>query len=51
MPDCNLKILVVDDSSVIRRIIRTELEAGGYLVEEAVHGLDALAKISEFSQP
>ncbi len=45
----NLKILVVDDSSLIRGIIRNELEAGGYTVEEAIHGFEALAKASSFS--
>ncbi|MEE4356010.1 MAG: response regulator [Desulfococcaceae bacterium] len=48
MTDSDLKILIVDDSSLIRGIIRKELEAGGYLAEEAVHGFEALAKASEF---
>lgn len=43
----NFKILVVDDSSLIRGIIRSELTAGGYLIEEAVHGFEALAKASQ----
>ncbi|MDM8552159.1 response regulator [Desulfobacterales bacterium HSG2] len=47
MTNNGLKILVVDDSSLIRGIIRNELEAGGYLVEEAVHGFEALATASE----
>ena len=47
----DLKILVVDDSSLIRGIIRNELEAGGYLVEEAVHGFEALARASEIPPP
>jgi PleD family two-component response regulator/class 3 adenylate cyclase len=48
MTDTTLKILVVDDSSLIRGIIRNELEAGGYMVEEAVHGFEALARASDF---
>lgn len=43
-----LKILVVDDSFLIRGIIRKELESGGYIVEEAAHGFEALARASEF---
>jgi two-component system, cell cycle response regulator len=42
------KILVVDDSPTIRRIIRDELEDGGYIVEEAVDGFDALNRIPLF---
>lgn len=41
-------VLVVDDSSMIRNIIRRELESGGYRVAEAVHGFDALAKAAGF---
>ncbi len=40
-------ILVVDDSSLIRGIIREELESGGYRVTEAVHGFDALARAAD----
>ncbi|MCP4108529.1 MAG: response regulator, partial [Desulfobacteraceae bacterium] len=47
----NFKILVVDDSSLIRKLIRSELETGGYLIEEAAHGFEALAKASEFPPP
>ena len=32
------RILVVDDSRSIRRIVRQDLEAGGYAVEEATNG-------------
>ncbi len=51
MTNNDLKILVVDDSSLIRDIIRRELTAGGYQVEEAVHGFEALAKASEGVPP
>ncbi|MDM8544318.1 response regulator [Desulfococcaceae bacterium HSG9] len=47
----NLTILVVDDSSLIRKIIRKELEAGGYIVDEAAHGFEALARASENPPP
>lgn len=40
-------ILVVDDSPLIRGIIREELESGGYRVAEAVHGFDALTKAAQ----
>ncbi|MDM8524224.1 response regulator [Desulfococcaceae bacterium HSG8] len=51
MANNDLKILVVDDSSLIRGIIRNELEAGGYQVIEAAHGFKALIKASESPQP
>mgnify|MGYP002641069286 CR=1 FL=1 len=38
-----MKILVVDDSPVARRMIRWELERGGYAVQEASGEEDALA--------
>jgi len=38
------KILLVDDTAVIRRSIRSLLERGGYEVFEAVDGDDGLAK-------
>jgi len=37
-----MRILVVDDSATIRRIIARELIGGGYEVHEAVDGVDAL---------
>lgn len=41
------KILVVDDSAIMRRMIRRELEAGGYAVFEAEDGFAALARTVE----
>lgn len=38
------KILVVDDESVIRDMVKTRLEANGYEVITAVDGQDALDK-------
>ncbi len=45
------KILVVDDSSMIREIIKSELEEGGYDVIEAVNGIEALIQITKSSPP
>lgn len=41
------KILVVDDSAMMRRMIRRELETGGYTVFEAEDGIAALARAVE----
>ncbi len=40
-----MKILVVDDSAMVRIVIRKELEAGGLEVHEAVDGIDAINKL------
>ena len=37
------KILIVDDSSVIRMVLKNTLNEDGYDVIEAINGLDALA--------
>ncbi|MCF8129742.1 MAG: response regulator [Deltaproteobacteria bacterium] len=49
--DQPMKILVVDDSRMIRRTIRKELEGGGYEVIEAQNGLEGLTKLAEPSPP
>ena len=36
------KLLIVDDSGLARRAIRTILESDGYLVVEAIDGMTAL---------
>ncbi len=46
MPDTNMNILVVDDMSTMRRIIRNALKQLGFLnVEEAEDGQDAFDKV------
>ena len=39
------RILVVDDSSLVRLYFRTALEKGGFEVEQAINGIEALEKI------
>ena len=39
--------MVVDDSPVIRKVARRILESMGYVVTEAVDGIDALEKCSQ----
>jgi len=41
-----MKILTVDDDSLIRKIIRRELEPAGYQIIEAIDGKDGLEKLS-----
>lgn len=44
-----MKVMVVDDSKTIRRTADSLLSKAGCVVESAVDGFDALAKISEFN--
>lgn len=37
-------ILIVDDDSVVRRIVRRELEDSGWVCEEAGNGVDGISK-------
>ena len=46
-----MKILVVDDSPMVRKIIREELESGDYAVDEAEDGFEALVYSDMFSPP
>jgi len=46
-----MRILVVDDSAMVRMTIREELEEGGYEVIEAGNGLEALVRISGDTPP
>ena len=41
------KILIVDDETPIRRTLRDILEFEGYDVEEAVDGLECIAKVQK----
>jgi len=45
------KILVVDDSATIRKLVRKELEEAGFIVEEAENGLQALAIATNSNPP
>ena len=48
MADTNKRILVVDDSSTMRRILRSTLNRLGYMeITEAGNGVEALAKACE----
>jgi two-component system chemotaxis response regulator CheY len=38
------RILIVDDAATMRMYFRSILEAGGYLVDEAVNGIEAMEK-------
>jgi two-component system, chemotaxis family, chemotaxis protein CheY len=40
------RVMVIDDSMLVRRQVSTALTAPGYLVTEAVDGFDALEKLS-----
>jgi two-component system chemotaxis response regulator CheY len=40
-----LRILVIDDSSLVRLYYRATLEQAGYAVEQAINGLEAIEKV------
>jgi two-component system chemotaxis response regulator CheY len=40
-----LRVLVVDDASLVRMFYRDALERAGYVVDEALNGLEALEKL------
>lgn len=40
-----LRVLVIDDASLVRRYYREALERAGYQVDEALNGLEALEKL------
>jgi CheY-like chemotaxis protein len=42
------RILVVDDDHLMRQMVRDLLQIGGYVVEEAVDGADALTQAAAF---
>lgn len=43
----NKSILLLDDSPSLRHMIKTALENAGYIVLEAINGLDGLTKAQE----
>jgi two-component system, chemotaxis family, sensor kinase CheA len=46
-PDVPRRVLVVEDSPFLRKMIRAYLESDHYLVDEAEHGKDALNRMEE----
>ena len=42
------KILVVDDSQMVRKKLRSALEKGGHTVVEGIDGVEGLAKLEEY---
>jgi twitching motility two-component system response regulator PilG len=44
----NRRILVVDDSATVRKLISSKLEKSGHEVTCAVDGVDAMDKLNEF---
>ena len=46
-----MNVLIVDDASTVRMYHRNVLEAAGYVVDEAVNGLEALEKALENLRP
>jgi CheY-like chemotaxis protein/Tfp pilus assembly protein PilF len=45
----NRRILIVDDSATVRKLISSKLEKSGHEVVSAVDGIEALEKIKEFT--
>ena len=43
--DTAKRVLVVDDAGLVRRYYRSALEAAGFVVEEALNGLEALERL------
>ncbi len=39
------RVLVIDDAALVRLYYRQSLEAAGYLVDEAINGIEALEKL------
>lgn len=48
MQENNYTILTIDDSNSMRRMVSFTLEQAGYLVIEAVDGLDGLEKLNQY---
>ena len=45
VPTPRARILVVDDSSLVRLYYRDALEKGGFEVEHAINGIEAMEKV------
>jgi len=43
-------VMIVDDSITTRVAVKSALKKDGYLVEEAINGIDALKKLEEFKK-
>jgi two-component system chemotaxis response regulator CheY len=45
-PDAPPRVLIVDDSSLVRLYYRGVLEGAGFAVEQALNGIEAMEKVS-----
>ena len=43
--DQRVRVLIVDDSSLVRLYYRNVLESAGFVVEEAINGIEAMEKV------
>jgi two-component system chemotaxis response regulator CheY len=49
VPDGTKRVLVIDDASLVRMYYRDALERAGFIVDEALNGLEALEKLHDAS--
>ncbi len=47
MPDRDVKILIIDDQPGIRQLLSEILKEEGYLIYNAINGMDGISKIEE----
>ncbi|RFU44504.1 response regulator [Paraburkholderia sp. DHOC27] len=45
MSDKKMRVMVVDDAALVRLFYRETLETAGFIVDEALNGLEALEKV------
>ncbi|CAD6526124.1 response regulator [Paraburkholderia metrosideri] len=45
MSDKKIRVMVVDDAALVRLFYRDTLEKAGFIVDEALNGLEALEKV------
>ena len=45
MSDKKMRVMVVDDAALVRLFYRETLEKAGFIVDEALNGLEALEKV------